>query len=200
MKEMGKFFLIGYDFFMSPLESGKLKEIRKELIRNVYGSVLEIGSGTGINFPYYQAGTHVVAIEPSQVMIERSQSRMKNAEVPIEIIKEGAEKLPFIDNSFDTIVATLVFCTISDSEAALKEIIRVCKPGGQIFLVEHVKMDNPFLAKMQDLLTPFWRKICDGCCLNRNTVQTIESIGLVITRKRTFYKGLFVQLDITNVK
>ena len=107
-----------YDFFMKPLERGIFFSIRKNLIANAYGSVLEIGSGTGINFPFYQSVDKVVALEPNQDMIERSYTRMEGSVVPIEIIRERAEVLPFEDNSFDTVVATLVFCTIPNPDAA----------------------------------------------------------------------------------
>jgi ubiquinone/menaquinone biosynthesis C-methylase UbiE len=187
-----------YDFFMSPLEKLKFKSIRKDLIQRAQGSVLEIGSGTGINFPYYQSVTKVTAIEPSQHMIERSSRRREMLAVPIQILKESAEELPFPDNTFDTVVVTLAVCTIPNPNAALLEMKRVCKPGGTILLFEHVKMDSPCLSKLQDWLTPFWKKVCDGCCLNRDTVQMIAAAGVEIVNKKTFFKGLFVQLEARN--
>jgi ubiquinone/menaquinone biosynthesis C-methylase UbiE len=110
-----------YDFFMSPLEKGSFKSVRKDLIQRAYGSVLEVGSGTGINFPYYQSVTKVTAIEPNQHMIERSRKRREMSKVPIQIIKESAERLPFVDNTFDTVVTTLALCTIPNAIIALQE-------------------------------------------------------------------------------
>jgi ubiquinone/menaquinone biosynthesis C-methylase UbiE len=187
-----------YDFFMSPLESRKFKEIRRELLRSASGKVLEIGSGTGINFPLYESVERVTAIEPNQHMIEKSILKKKLSSIPIEIINAGAEKLPFEDNHFDSVVATLVFCTIPDVESAIKEIMRVCKPGGKILLFEHVKMGNPFLAKLQDWLTPAWRRICDGCCLNRNTLHLIRKNGVEVIEMKKFYQDLFIAVELKN--
>lgn len=179
---------------MSPLERGKFKSIRKDLIKQATGTVLEIGSGTGINFPYYQNAEKVTAIEPSEHMIERS--RRKQTQVPIEILKESAERLPFEDNTFDTILVTLALCTIPDPKRAIQEMKRVCKPDGKILLFEHVKLEHPFLGMVQEKLTPYWKKICDGCCLDRKTVQLVKQNGFQIVEQKEFYKGLFVQMEL----
>src|SRR4051795_4088370 len=97
-----------FDFFMRPLEKRKFKRIREGLLSKAVGYVLEIGSGTGINFPLYKSVEKVVAIEPSTDMINKSQEKLKQSFVQIELVKADAEKLPFADNSFDTVVATLV--------------------------------------------------------------------------------------------
>lgn len=192
---MGAAFARWYDFFMYPLEKRKFKNIRSELLQKAAGSVLEIGSGTGINFPYYNHAKTVTAIEPSLEMIERSNKRKKISKSPIEVIQGSAEQLPFPDNSFDTVIATLVLCTVPNSPKALQEMKRVCKPDGKILFFEHVKMDNPFLANLQEGLTPLWKKICDGCCLNRETVQIIKRAGLEIAEEKAYCKGLFVQIE-----
>jgi ubiquinone/menaquinone biosynthesis C-methylase UbiE len=181
-----------YDFFMSPLEQRKFKRIRSELLKGASGKVLELGSGTGINFPLYNNVDTVTAIEPSKSMINRSLTTQQSAVVPIEIVNASAENLPFEDHTFDTVVATLVFCTIPNVEKAIHELKRVCKPDGKILLFEHVKMENTVLSKMQESLTPFWKKICDGCCLNRETLKEFTNQGLKIERIEHFYKDLFV--------
>ncbi|MGI8387743.1 class I SAM-dependent methyltransferase [Robertmurraya sp. P23] len=197
---MGNRFAKWYDFFMSPFEKGRFKSIRRDLLQKANGLVLEVGSGTGANFPYYPSGIEVIAIEPNQHMIKRSSKKLHMSKAPIKIIEENGERLPFTDNTFDTVVATLVLCTIPNQELALSEMKRVCKSEGKILLFEHIKMRNPFLAKLQDWLTPFWKRVCDGCCLNRDTVQMINENGLTITEKKTYYKGLFVQLELRNQK
>jgi ubiquinone/menaquinone biosynthesis C-methylase UbiE len=181
-----------YDFFMSPLEQRKFKRIRSELLKGASGKVLELGSGTGINFPLYNNVDTVTAIEPSKSMIDRSLTKQQSAVVPIEIVNASAENLPFEDHIFDTVVATLVFCTIPNVEKAIHELKRVCKPDGKILLFEHVKMENTVLSKMQESLTPFWKKICDGCCLNRETLKEFTNQGVKIERIEHFYKDLFV--------
>jgi len=149
-----------------------------------------------VNFPYYHSVTKVTAIEPSQHMIDRSRKRRELSVVPIQIIQDNAERLPFDDDTFDTVVATLVLCTIPNPEAALQEMKRVCKPEGKILMFEHVKMNNALLAKLQDWLTPLWKKVCDGCCLNRDTVHMIHANGLEILKEKTFYNGLFIQIEV----
>jgi ubiquinone/menaquinone biosynthesis C-methylase UbiE len=187
-----------YDFFMSPLEQRKFKRIRSELLKGASGKVLELGSGTGINFPLYYNVDTVIAIEPSQPMIDQSLTKQKSAVVPIEIVNASAENLPFEDRTFDTVVATLVFCTIPNVEKAINEVIRVCKPEGKILLFEHVKMENAALSKMQESLTPYWKKVCDGCCLNRETLKAFSNQGLEIERVEHFYKDLFVVAALRN--
>ncbi|NWQ42697.1 class I SAM-dependent methyltransferase [Bacillus sp. EB106-08-02-XG196] len=187
-----------YDIFMSPLEQRKFKRIRSELLKGASGKVLELGSGTGINFPLYDNVDTVIAIEPSQPMIDQSLSKQKSAVVPIEIVNASAENLPFEDCTFDTVVATLVFCTIPNVEMAINEVKRVCKPDGKILLFEHVKMGNATLSKMQESLTPFWKKVCDGCCLNRETLKAFSNQGLEIERVEHFYKDLFVVAALRN--
>ncbi|MDF2903510.1 MAG: type 11 methyltransferase [Bacillus sp. (in: firmicutes)] len=193
---MSRSFAKWYDFFMRPLERKKFKGIRQELLKKASGRVLEIGSGTGLNFPLYASVDSVTAIEPNQHMINQSIPKKELAVVPVEIIKADAENLPFEDGTFDSVVATLVFCTIPDVEKALKEMKRVCKQGGDFLLFEHVKMDNSFLARLQNWLTPVWKQVCDGCCLNRDTVELINRQGFHFVKVQKFYKGLFVVVEM----
>ncbi len=197
---MSRQFANWYDFFMSPLEKRKFQRIRAELLTKASGRVLELGSGTGINFPLYKEVEEVDAIEPNPYMIKRSFAKRKKSVIPINMVQASAEDLPFEDNSFDTVVATLVFCTIPNMEKAIDEIKRVCKPEAKILLFEHVKMDNPFLVKLQDLLTPAWKKFCDGCCLNRETINVFEANNLPIIKMQKYYNGLFVSAEAINKK
>jgi ubiquinone/menaquinone biosynthesis C-methylase UbiE len=197
---LSRLFANWYDFFMNPLEKKKFKRIRKELLSNARGKVLELGSGTGINFPYYEKVEAVTAIEPSQHMIERSQAKRKQAVVPIEIVQASAEELPFAANTFDTVVATLVFCTIPNPEKAILEMKRVCKSGGKVLLFEHVKMENRFLSTLQDWLTPVWKKICDGCCLNRNTIDLLKAHDISVLKVQNYYSDLFIFAEAENKK
>jgi ubiquinone/menaquinone biosynthesis C-methylase UbiE len=197
---MGRLFAKWYDFFMNPLEKTEFRTLRKKLLSNATGRVLEIGSGTGVNFPLYIEAKSVMAIEPSQYMLENSVSKIREATVPIEVIQAGAEQLPFPDHSFDCVVATLVFCTIPDRDKAMNEIKRVCKPDGQILLFEHVRMDNRFLSHLQDFFTPVWKKVCDGCCLNRETLKLLIDHRLKIINVEKHYQGLFLLIEARNVE
>ncbi|MFD0829335.1 class I SAM-dependent methyltransferase [Neobacillus sp. M.A.Huq-85] len=197
---MSRSFAKWYDFFMSPLENKKFNGIRKELLSKAGGSVLELGSGTGINFPLYTEAEKVTAIEPSPYMIEQSLEKKKQSVVPIELVQASAEEIPFADHTFDTVVATLVFCTIPNAEKAMLEMKRVSKPDGKILLFEHVKMENRVLAALQEGLTPVWKKICDGCCLNRDTLELLIANGFDVTEVKKYYRDLFIFAEAINRK
>lgn len=197
---MGKWFSRLYDPLMGPLERRGFGNIRKSLIGKAQGDVLEIGSGTGFNFPYYERAQKVIAIEPESLMREKSLPRAQNASVPIDVISAGAEELPFPDNTFDTVVGTLVLCTIPDAPKALQEIRRVCKPDGQVLFFEHVRLDHPFLGRLQDWLTPTWKRLCDGCHLNRNTLAMIKEAGFKFTRVERHFKDIFLVIESVNKK
>lgn len=191
-----------YDTLMEPLERWGFRAIRKALIRKATGVVLEIGSGTGFNFPYYDLTqvSKVLAIEPEPLMRKKSLLRAAQSAVPIEVILASAEKLPFPDNSFDTVVGTLVLCTIPNLNKALAEIRRVCKPTGQILFFEHVRVNHSFLGHIQDWLTPIWKHLCGGCHLNRNTPQIIKDAGFEIAGVKQYYKSIFLTFELQNKK
>ncbi|WP_053220280.1 class I SAM-dependent methyltransferase [Virgibacillus senegalensis] len=199
---MGKWFPAVYDFCMKPLERRQFKKVRTELISKAKGRVLEIGAGSGINFPYYLHQTQQVdAVEPDQQMLRRSASAREKSGVPIKLHEAKAEKLPFADNTFDTVVATLVFCSVSDPWMALAELERVSKPGAQLLFFEHVRIhEHPFWAKVQDILTPVWKKVCDGCHLNRETLHYVKNTDLSIKETKAYYKGIFVTMECLNTK
>lgn len=197
---MGKWFPKVYDSLMGPLERRGFGQIRKKLMQKACGEVLEIGSGTGVNFPYYERAQKVTAIEPEPFMRELSLPRARNASVPIEVIPAKAEELPFPDDYFDTVVCTLVFCTIPYPKKALEEIRRVCKPEGQILLFEHVKIEQPLLGQLQEWLTPVWKRLCDGCHLNRNTLQLVKQAGFKVTALQRYYKDIFLVIEAINKK
>ena len=131
-------------------------------------------------------------------MITVSERQRVKAHIPIEVKVMGAEQLAFPDQSFDTVVATLVFCTIPDPDQAIKEIYRVLKPGGQLLVFEHVKMENHLLAKLQNG-TPIWKHLCDGCHLNRDTFALIDNSHFQIKKQTSFYKGLFLSIQASKI-
>lgn len=189
-----------YDLIMSPLETLSFKQIRKELFQNLRGRVLEIGSGTGVNFSFYQKGMveRVDAIEPDERMIEKSEKRRRLSPVPIYLHQQSAEKIAFPDQTFDSVVATLVFCSIPDPLRALREVRRVSKPGAPVLLFEHVRMEQPFLGKAQDVLNPVWRRMTGGCQLNRDTLAVVKEAGLSVKRVKSYAKGLFLVIESVN--
>lgn len=189
-----------YDVAMKPLEATRFKKVRTKMVKKAEGRVLEIGSGTGINFPYYRHATEVVAIEPNSKMSIRGVKRMKKAFVPIELYEVSAEVLPFDDDTFDTVVATLVFCTIPDPVKALAEIQRVSKPGAKLLFFEHVRLNQPILGKTQDLLNPIWKRLCDGCHLNRDTLALLKASSVKVTTIESLYAKLFLCITCLNTK
>ncbi|OCA84443.1 methyltransferase type 11 [Bacillus sp. FJAT-27225] len=197
---MGKWFPAIYDAAMKGFEENTFKDIRKELLQKAEGKVIEIGFGSGINFPLYVTAESVDAIEPNPHMIKRAQSRLEKATVPIRIHKMGAEKLAFPDDSFDTVVATLVFCTIPDPVRAFTEIKRVAKPNARLLIFEHVRMPQPAMAKAQQLLTPVWKRVCDGCHLDRDTLALLKENSVRIEKVQTYYNGLFIAAECTIIK
>lgn len=195
---MSSWFPKVYDKAMRPLEKTQLEKVRADLIRRAQGRVLEIGFGTGANFRYYRNVERIDAIEPNPAMSKQAASQIKKSPIPIYTYRAIAEELPFTDNTFDSVVATLVFCTIPDPIRAMQEICRVSRPGAKILLFEHVKMNQKILGHTQEALTPIWRKICDGCHLNRDTLGLVEQSGLDIQKVSSNYGGLFLTIECNN--
>jgi ubiquinone/menaquinone biosynthesis C-methylase UbiE len=153
--------------------------------------VLEIGGGTGANLSHYQDVNRVVVAEPDPFMRRRLTRKLEDARVPIEVSTAGAEELPFSDRSFDTVVSTLVLCTVPDQVSALDEIRRVLRPGGRLLFIEHVRAAGS-TARWQDRLEPLWRRLLGGCHPNRDTVAAIEEAGFEIETFESFHPPVFL--------
>lgn len=179
---------------MKPLETKRFIDIRSELINKAKGEVLEIGCGTGVNFNFYK-DVSVTACEPNPVLRKTAYKRAFEAKTPIHVIEGNAEQLSFSDNSFDTVVGTLVLCTIPNPVKAIREIIRVCKPTGTILLFEHVRHENRILGKLQDLLSPIWKSACDGCHLNRDTVNLLRHEEIEIVEMKKYLGKIFITVE-----
>ncbi len=166
-----------YDPVMGPLEKVYIRPIRTQILKHAYGEVLEIGLGTGANFPFYPDDVQVTGIEPSIDMLHKAKKKINNVKVPIKLHHGQAEDLPFEDESFDTVLATLVLCSVKDLQRSLEEMHRVLKKGGTIILFEHIRLDDPrWIGFVQDVMTPSWRFVCDGCHLNRDTIKEAERL------------------------
>ena len=172
-------FAASYDLITRLSERRVLAPLRRRLLSAATGKVLEIGAGTGANFPYYSAAEAVVAIEPDPFMLRRSRKRAYELGLQFDLHQSPAEALPFGDASFDTVVSTLVLCTVTDPTRALAEIKRVLKPDGTLRFVEHVRAGG-FVGRLQDHLTPVWRLVGAGCHPNRRTVERIWEAGFDI--------------------
>jgi ubiquinone/menaquinone biosynthesis C-methylase UbiE len=159
---------------------------RRRLLAGARGAVLEIGGGTGANLAHYRDVDRVTIAEPDPFMRNRIDPKLEDARVPVEVSAAGAEALPFPDGSFDTVVSTLVLCTVPDQEAALDEVRRVLRPGGRLLFIEHVRAAGS-AARWQDRLEPLWRRLLGGCHPNRDTVAAIQEAGFEIETFESFY-------------
>ena len=167
-----------YDPLMAGTEKAGLAERRRRLLEHARGRVLEVGAGTGANLPYYGDVEELVLVEPDKGMARRLERKVAGYDLPARIVHAPAELLPFEDASFDVGVSTLVLCTVPDQPRALSEIRRVLKPGGRLLFLEHVRSDDPKLARWQDRLNGFNRLVGNGCNCNRETLVAIEAAGL----------------------
>ncbi len=155
------------------------------MLAGARGSVLEIGGGTGANLPYYPDVERVVVAEPDPFMRRKLLPKLERAPVPVEVSGADAQGLPFADGSFDTVVSTLVLCTVPDPHLALGEIRRVLRPGGVLLLLEHVRGEGR-AAVWQDRIEPLWRRLVAGCHPNRDTLANVETAGFRIERVERF--------------
>lgn len=159
-----------YDAAMAPIERTILPEHRRYLTASVTGSVLDIGAGTGRLFPYFDPAGDITlyALEPDPHMRKQAADRARELGLDVDLIDAGAESIPLADASMDVVIASLVFCTIPDVDAALSEVARVLRPGGEFRFLEHVRGEGS-LGVVHDLATPGWRRVAGGCHLNRET-------------------------------
>ena len=179
----GRMFSTFYDRAFAATEEAGLREMRAQLLRQARGRVLELGSGTGLNLELYpHEGLDCLTLtEPDPHMIKQLRDRVEEIGCAADVMEVGAENLPFDDDSYDTVVVTLVLCTVPNQAVALREISRVLKPDGQLLFLEHVRATNdPSLAKWQDRLETPWRFLGDGCHCNRDTVAGLKTAGFEI--------------------
>lgn len=156
-------------------ERSGMAERRKRIVGKASGAVVEIGAGTGLNFSAYPENLErLVLCEPERNMADQLRKRVEASGREAEIVRAPGELLPFDDETFDTVVGTLVICTVEDPVASLAEIRRVLKPGGRYLLIEHVRSDNERVARWQDRLRGPWAAFADGCQCNRETASLIE--------------------------
>jgi ubiquinone/menaquinone biosynthesis C-methylase UbiE len=173
MGAWGRLYAAVYDQITERLDRKGAAEHRERLAADADGEVLEVGAGTGRNLPHYRRATRVVALEPDPEMRARAAKAASRAGVAVDLIDGDAMHLPFPDESFDTAVMSLVLCTIPDPARALAEAHRVLRPRGTLRFYEHVRAEDPKLARWQDRLARPWRWIGRGCRANQETVDLI---------------------------
>jgi ubiquinone/menaquinone biosynthesis C-methylase UbiE len=174
-------FAVIYDPSLWIGEVSGMRRRRRELLGTATGRTLEIGGGTGLNLAHYPAElTELIVAEPEATMRRRLQRRVARADARVRVLDAPAERLPLADDSIDTVVSTLVLCTVDDPAAALSEIVRVLRPGGQLLFIEHVRSQSRALAWCQDRLAGGWRRFAEGCRCNRPTAGLMAASGLTL--------------------
>lgn len=168
-------------------EDAGQRETRATLLAQASGRTLEIGAGCGHNLPHYQARvTELVVTDPSPHMLDHLRAALESDPRPVrswDLVQTGAESLPFDDDSFDTVVATFVHCTIPNPLAAMNEIARVLRPEGRYLFIEHIRStESTLLARFQDAVEIPHRYICAGCHPNRRTEDLLHASRLSIER------------------
>ncbi len=180
-----------YDACCALMERLGLREWRHSLAAGVRGRTLELGCGTGRNLPLYDGASRVIGVDPSADALRRAHARAPD----VPLVQGSAAALPFRDGAFDTVVASLVLCSVPDPRRALAEARRVLRPGGEMRFLEHVRAMAPWRARLQDRVQPAWTRLTGGCHPNRDTERTVRDAGLSIDADTRRARGTMRRFD-----
>lgn len=195
-----------YDPFMEAMEQKVLSKYRKQLLEPLQGDVLEVGSGTGINFKLYPKGCHVIASEPSEHMLKYAQERLKmepvEAEIELVLAGVGSEELEkkVPEEGFDAIVCTLVLCTIPEPEKAVESFKKWLKPTGKLIVLEHVHGSSKRRKLLHNVINPGWKRFAEGCHINRDTAKMLKDSGFAAEWELEFVKVLPFHISVMKLK
>lgn len=186
-----RIFSLVYDPFLWLGEVAGMRRRRRTLLGSAHGRVVEIGAGTGLNIAHYPDGiAELVLCEPEPGMRRRLERRLRGLGRVARVVDAPAERLPLADASVDTVVSTLVLCTVDDPEQALREIARVLRPDGQLLFIEHVRASSRILAACQDKLLRPWRGFAAGCRCNRPTVELMRGCGFTVAADDAVWRAM----------
>jgi ubiquinone/menaquinone biosynthesis C-methylase UbiE len=174
------------------MKTDDLTELRAKMIPGARGVVLEVGIGSGLNLPFYDATrvTTCYGVDPSGTLLSLARERAKTARFPVLLLQSKAEHVPLPDVSIDSVVVTWSLCSIRDPHTALTEMQRVLRPDGQLIFIEHGLAPDAHVQSWQNRLTPLWRRVVGGCHLNREMDELIRSAGFSITSlERSYIRG-----------
>jgi ubiquinone/menaquinone biosynthesis C-methylase UbiE len=171
-----------------------VRKLRRQLLRQASGNVLEVAVGTGKNLRYYPRGCRIIAVDVSREMLNVARQRAAKLSMDVSFLLADAEALPFSDKSFDTVVSSVTTCTFPNPVAALREMARVCRTEGRVLLLEHGRSDREWLGRWQDRnAEKFARPL--GCHWNREPLDMVRKAGLEVNRARRFFLGIFHQIE-----
>ena len=180
-----------YDPFLALGERRGMAAHRRSLLAGAAGRVLELGAGTGLNLQHYPASVEeLVLSEPDTAMRAALERRVARSERRARVVAAPAEALPFADATFDTVVSTMVLCTVDDAGLAVAEARRVLRPGGRLLFVEHVRAGTPRLGRWQDRLAAPWAAFAQGCRCNRPTEALLEREFRLENIERGTWRGM----------
>lgn len=182
-----------YDPFLWLGEIAGMRRRRRVLLSEVRGLVVEIGAGTGLNvahYPYDDAIEELVLTEPDPGMRAKLVRRLDRTNRRARVSDAPAERLPFADATVDTVVATLVLCTVQEPERALREVARVLRANGQLLFIEHVRARSRLLAALQGRLVKPWRGFAGGCVCNRPTLDSMRAAGFTVTSDEGVWRAM----------
>lgn len=189
-----------YDVMEGFVERSRYSRWRRLLWDKAEGeNILEVGVGTGKNFPYYPPGAKIVAIDFSRKMLDRAREKAGKEKVQVNLQQMDVQNLKFADNTFDTVVASFVFCSVPDPIRGLKEVKRVVKPGGKVVLLEHVLSANSTLAWFMNLINPAVVRVM-GPNINRDTVKNVAGSGLKVECVTDLAAGIFKLIEARKAK
>jgi ubiquinone/menaquinone biosynthesis C-methylase UbiE len=171
-----------------------VRRLRRELLQRASGRVLEVAVGTGKNLSYYSRDSQVIALDLSKEMLNVARERAAKLSLDASFLVADAEALPFSDQSFDTVVSSLSTCTFPDPVAVLREIKRICRPGGKVLLLEHGRSDREWLGRWQDRHADQFAKPL-GCQWNRETLKLVGEAGLKVDQAKRNFFGIFHQIE-----
>ena len=183
-----------YDAVMGAAEVGPLARWRRSVVGPARGRVLEIGAGTGLDFQCYEPGVTVVGTDVDVAMLGRARARAANAKATVLLVAANAEALPFRHGAFDEAVVGLALCTIPHPDDALAEVRRTVRSGGAVRLLEHVRVRNRIVARLQDCFTPVWVRLAGGCHLNRDAVTAVKRCGLAVEQVTPHARGFVLEI------
>jgi SAM-dependent methyltransferase len=168
-----------YDRLCGPAEAAGLADLRAGLLSGATGRVLEVGGGTGANLAHYTSAGSVTILEPDLAMARRLEPRLGDCPAPVTLVRAGIDEADLADGSFDTVVATLVLCTVPDLDRAAGRMERLLAPGGRLLFLEHTAAPGGW-GVVQALADPLWRRAVPGCHLHRDPVRAIRRTGLMV--------------------